>query len=58
MHKRHLLIALAAVAALVVLFLLQGNEEDRILEQLEDLRELAEINAPESSVEVLAKKGS
>jgi len=55
MHKRHLLIALAAVAALVVLFLLQGNEEDRILEQLEDLRELAEINAPESSVEVLVK---
>ena len=55
MHKRYPLIALAAVAALAALFLLHGREEDRILEQLEDLRELAEIHAPESSIEVLVK---
>jgi hypothetical protein len=55
MHKRYQLIALAAVTALAALFLLHGSEEDRILGQLEDLRELAEINAPESSIEVLVK---
>lgn len=55
MHKRYQLIAFAAVTGLATLFLLHGSEEDRILEQLEDLRELAEIHAPESSIEVLVK---
>ena len=55
MRKRYLLIGLTAVAALAALFLLHGNEEDRILERLEDLRELAGIHAPESSVELLVK---
>jgi hypothetical protein len=55
MHKRYLLIGLTAVAALAALFLLHGSEEDRILERLEDLRELAGIHAPESSVELLVK---
>jgi hypothetical protein len=55
MHKRYQLIALAAVTALTALFLLHDSEKDRILEQLEDLRELAEIHAPESSIELLVK---
>jgi hypothetical protein len=55
MHKRYQLIALAAVTALAALLLLHDSEEDRILGQLEDLRELAEINTPESSIEVLVK---
>lgn len=55
MRKRYLLIGLTAVAALAALFLLHGSEEDRILERLEDLRELAGIHAPESSVELLVK---
>jgi len=55
MQIRYLLIALAAVAAAAILFLLHGSEEDRILEQLDDLRALAEIQAPEGSVELLVK---
>ncbi len=55
MHKRYQLIALAAVTALAALYLLHGSEEDRVLEQLEDLRALAEIHTPESSVELLVK---
>jgi hypothetical protein len=55
MHKRYKLIVLAAVAALAALFLLHGSEEDRVLGQLEELRELAGIQAPESSIEVLVK---
>jgi hypothetical protein len=55
MHKYYKLIALAAVAALVTLFLLHRSEEDRVLAQLEDLRALAEIQAPEGSVELLVK---
>ena len=55
MHKRYQLIALAAVTALAALLLLHDSEEDRILGQLEGLRELAEINTPESSIEVLVK---
>jgi len=55
MRKRYPLIVLAAVAALAALFLLHGSEEDRILERLEDLRALAGIHAPESSVELLVK---
>ena len=55
MHKRYPLIVLAAVTALAALFLLPGSEEDRILERLEDLRALAGIHAPESSVELLVK---
>ena len=37
MHKHYKLIALAAVVALVTLFLLHRSETDRILGQLEDL---------------------
>ena len=55
MHKHYKLIALAAVAALVILFLLHRSEEDRILGRLEDLRALAEMPAPEGSVELLVK---
>ncbi|MGD8629584.1 MAG: nuclear transport factor 2 family protein [Gammaproteobacteria bacterium] len=55
MHKHYKLIALAAVVALVTLFLLHRSETDRILGQLEDLRALAEIQAPEGSVELLVK---
>jgi len=55
MHKHYKLIALAAVVALVTLFLLHRSEKDRILGQLEDLRTLAEIQAPEGSVELLVK---
>lgn len=55
MLKRYKLIVLVAVAALVALFLLHGSEADRVLEQLDELRELARIQAPESSVEVLVK---
>jgi hypothetical protein len=55
MHRHYKLIALAAVAALVILFLLHRSEEDRILGQLEDLRALAEMQAPEGSVELLVK---
>jgi hypothetical protein len=55
MHKRYKLIVLAAVAALVALFLLHSSEEDRIRGQLEELRALAEIQAPEGSVELLVK---
>ena len=55
MKKRYKLIALAAVAALVTLLLLQRSEEDRILGQLEELRAQAEIQAPEGSVELLVK---
>jgi len=55
MRKRYPLTGLAAAAALAALFLLHGSEEDRILERLEDLRALAEIHAPESSVELLVK---
>jgi hypothetical protein len=55
MHKRYYLIALAVAVALAAVLLLHGSEEDRVLEQLEDLRKLAEIHAPESSVEVLVK---
>jgi len=44
MRKRYQLIGLTAVAALAALFLLHGSEEDRILERLEDLRELAGIH--------------
>jgi hypothetical protein len=55
MPTRYLLIALATVAAAAILFLLHGSEEDRILEQLDDLRALAEIQAPEGGVELLVK---
>jgi len=55
MHKRYILIALAAGIILATAFLLHRSEEDRILGQLEDLRELAEIHAPEGSVEMLVK---
>ena len=55
MQTRYLLIALAAVVAAALLFLLQGSEEDRIRERLEDLRALAEVQAPEGSVEMLVK---
>jgi len=55
MHMRYKLIVLAAVAALVALLLLHSSEEDRIRGQLEELRALAEIQAPEGSVELLVK---
>ena len=55
MHKRYKLIVLIAVAALATLLLLHRSEEDRILEQLEELRTLAGIQAPEGSVELLVK---
>jgi hypothetical protein len=55
MHKRYKLIALAAVAALVTLLLLHRSEEDRIRGQLEELRSLAEVQAPEGSVELLVR---
>ena len=55
MQIRYMLIALTAVVAAAALFLLHGSEEDRILDQLEDLRALAEIQAPEGSVELLVK---
>jgi hypothetical protein len=55
MHKHYKLIALAVVAALMTLFLLHRSEEDRIRGQLEDLRALAGIQAPEGSVELLVK---
>jgi hypothetical protein len=55
MKKRYKLIALAAVAALATLLLLHRSEEDRILGRLEELRSLAEVQAPEGSVELLVK---
>lgn len=55
MQKHYKLIALAAVVALVSLFLLHRSEEDKVIGQLEDLRILAEIQAPEGSVELLVK---
>jgi hypothetical protein len=55
MRKHYKLIVLAAVAVVAILFLLHSSEEDRILSQLEDLRSLAEIQAPEGSVELLVK---
>jgi hypothetical protein len=55
MHRRYLLIVLAAVAATGLLFLLHVSEEDRVLEQVEELRTLAGIHSPEGSVEVLLK---
>jgi hypothetical protein len=55
MHRRHLLISLAAVAVIGLVFLLHVSEEDRVLKQLEDLLTLAGIHSPESSLEVLVK---
>ena len=55
MRKHYKLIAIVTVAALVTLFLPYRSEEDRILGRLKDLRTLAEIHAPESSVELLVK---
>ena len=55
MHKRYILIALAAGVILAAVFLLHRSEEDRILGQIEELRELAEIQTREGSVELLVK---
>jgi len=55
MHKRYILIALAAGVILAAVFLLHRSEEDRILGQIEELRELAEIQTQEGSVELLVK---
>jgi hypothetical protein len=55
MQKHYRLLALTAVVVMATLFLLHDSEEDRIRKRLEELRALAGINAPESSIEVLVK---
>lgn len=55
MFNRYTLIILAVLAILAVLLLLHTGDEDVILAQLELLREQAEISAPESGIEQLAK---
>lgn len=54
MFRRRQLPVIVAAAILAAL-LLHGSEEDRILAQLEELRALAEIHAPEGNIEVLVK---
>jgi len=55
MLNRYTLSALGVLIVLASLFLLQTNEEDRILQRLEQLRAMSEIASPESGVEQLTK---
>jgi len=55
MLNRYTLFALGGLIVLAVLFLLQPNEEERILQRLEQLRALTEISSPESGVEQLTR---
>ena len=55
MLNRYTLAGLAVLFVLAVLFLLHSSEEDRILDQLEAIRALVEITAPETGIEPLAK---
>jgi hypothetical protein len=57
MLNRSALGGLGILFVLTLLFLLQTNEEDRILERLERLRALSEITSPETGIEPLAKAG-
>ena len=55
MLKRYWIIVLGGLLVLITLLFLRPGEEDRILEQLEQIRTLAEVNAPESGIEQIAK---
>jgi len=55
MLNRYTLSALGVLIVLASLFLLQTNEEERILQRLEQLRAMSEIASPESGVEQLTK---
>jgi hypothetical protein len=55
MLNRYTLSALGVLIVLASLLLLHTNEKDRILQRLEQLRELTEIASPESGVEQLTK---
>ena len=55
MLNRYTLSALGVLIVLAALFLLQTNEEERILQRLEQLRALTEISSPESGVGQLTR---
>jgi hypothetical protein len=55
MLNRYTLSALGVLIVVAALFLLQTNEEERILQRLEQLRATSEISSPETGVEQLAR---
>jgi hypothetical protein len=55
MLSRYWLIALGGVMALIVVPLLLDSEAEKILDQLERIRGLAEITSPESSIQQLTR---
>lgn len=55
MLNRYTLAGLAILFTGAVLYLLHTSEEERILEQLEQIRNLAELRTPESAIEQLAR---
>jgi len=55
MQMRHLFFVTGIAALLAGIWLLHRSEEDRILAQLEEIRALAEVQAPESTIEMLVR---
>lgn len=55
MQNRYLLLLSGLLLALAALWLLQPDEQARILERLERLRTASEISAPESGIELLER---
>jgi hypothetical protein len=55
MLKRYWIIVLGGLLVLITLLFLGPGDEDRIMEQLEQIRTLTEIDAPESVIEQIAK---
>ena len=53
--KRYGYFLLAVIAGLVVLLILRDSEAEKILRQLENIRALAEVHAPESAIEQAGK---
>ncbi len=55
MLSRYWIIALGGVLALIVVPLLLDSEEEKILDQLERIRDLAEITSPENGIQQLTR---
>jgi hypothetical protein len=55
MLSRHWIIALGGVLALIAVPLLLDSEQEKILDQLERIRGLAEITSPESGIQQLTR---
>jgi len=55
MQMRHLLLVIGIATVLAGIFLLRTSEEGEIRARLEELRTLAEIQAPESAIELMVR---